>query len=139
MRLIRRGGDDGSILPLTLGYVLLALAAVLVCTDATSMYLAQKQLDALADSAALAGADGFTLSLAGTDATARLTDAGVREQASALIAEVGGGARLVSAGTPDGLSSRVRVAQAWHPPVLTVFVPDGIVLHATATSRTALR
>ena len=46
---------------------------------------------------------------------------------------------LVEAGTPDGVSARVRVETVWHPPVLTVFVPDGWTIEATATSRTALR
>jgi len=48
-------------------------------------------------------------------------------------------ARLISASTPDGVSARVTVAGQWHPPIVTVFVPDGVVLESTATSRTALR
>ena len=50
--------DEGSVLLLTLGYALLALVLVLVCVDATSLYLTQKRADAAADAAALAGADG---------------------------------------------------------------------------------
>ena len=57
------GDDEGSVLLLTLGYAVLAIAVILVCVDATSLYLAQKRLDALADAAALAGADGFTLAV----------------------------------------------------------------------------
>lgn len=132
-------GDDGSVLPLTLGYAALALIAVLVCVDATSLYLGQKRLDGLADAAALAGADGFTLSLVDGEPVAELTDAAVHDQADALIGAVGGAAVLVSASTPDGVSARVTVAEEWHPPVLTLFVPDGVALEATATSRTALR
>ena len=45
------------------------------------------------------------------------TDA-VHAQADALVAEVGGGAVLVDARTPDGVSARVTVAGTWHPPVL---------------------
>ena len=130
--------DDGSILLLTIGYAMLALVAVLVCTDATSLYLAQKKLDALADAAALAGADGWSLTVDGDDATARLTADGVRAQAESFVADVGAGARVVSADTPDGASARVRVAAEWHPPVVTLFVPDGFTLASTATSRTAL-
>lgn len=141
--MIRRGGqrhadDEGSVLLLTLGYVVIALVLVLVCADATSLYLAQKRVEAAADAAALAGADGFTLTVDGGRATAQLTDAGVRDQAADLLAEVGT-ARLVSASTPDGVSARVTVAAVWHPPVLTLFVPDGWPVEATATSRTALR
>ena len=131
-------GDEGSVLLLTLGYAVLALVAVLVCVDATSLYLAQKRLDALADAAALAGADGFTLEIRDGEPIAHLTSEGVRAQASALVSEVGAGASLVSAATPDGVSARVTVAGRWRPPVVTLFVPDGVALESTATSRTAL-
>ncbi|MCR2763527.1 pilus assembly protein TadG-related protein [Microbacterium sp. zg.B48] len=137
----RRGvaGDEGSILILTLGYALLAIVVVLVCVDATSLYLAQKRLDALADAAALAGADGFTFVVEGEEPKAELTSDGVREQAEAVVGELGDDAVVVDAGTPDGVSARVTVAGTWRPPVITLFVPEGVALEATATSRTALR
>lgn len=131
--------EDGSILPLILGYVLLAIAVVLVCVCATDLYIAQKRLDSLADAAALAGADGFTLEVQGGDVHAELTDAGVREQADAVVAAVSAEARVTAAGTPDGVSARVTVAAPWHPPLFSPFVPDGVPLEATATTRTALR
>ncbi len=131
--------DDGSVLILTLGYAVLAIAVLLVCVDATSLYLAQKRLDGFADAAALAGADGFTLVVEEGEARAELTDDGVREQADALVGDVGGGAVVVDAGTPDGVSARVTVAGTWRPPVIALFVPHGVALEATATSRTALR
>ncbi|WP_308220008.1 pilus assembly protein TadG-related protein [Microbacterium sp. CFH 31415] len=124
---------------LTLGYGVLALVAILVCADATSLYLAQKRLDSLADAAALAAADGFVLSVDDGEPVAELTTARVRDQAQTMVDELGSGATLLSAGTPDGLSARVTVAATWRPPVLTLFVPDGVALEATATSRTALR
>jgi uncharacterized membrane protein len=132
-------GDEGSVLLLTLGYAVLAIVTVLVCVDATSLYLAQKRVDAVADAAALAGADGFTLSVVDGEPRAELTDADVRLQADALVATMGGGTVVVSAVSPDGVSARVTVAGTWHPPVLTLFVPEGVGLEATATSRTALR
>ncbi|MFE5410486.1 pilus assembly protein TadG-related protein [Microbacterium sp. NPDC056569] len=138
----RTGGDPddtGSVLILTLGYAVLAIAVILVCTAATSLYLAQKQLDAVADAAALAAADGFDLDVVGGEPVATLTDSGVRREAEAMMAALGPDARLVSATTPDGVSARVTVAGQWHPPIVTVFVPDGVALEATATSRTALR
>jgi uncharacterized membrane protein len=135
----READDEGSVLILTLGYAVLAIAVILVCTAATSLYLAQKQLDAVADAAALAAADGFDLSVVGGEPVATLTDAGVRREAEAMMAAVGPDARLVAASTPDGVSARVTVAGEWHPPIVTVFVPEGVALEATATSRTALR
>jgi uncharacterized membrane protein len=127
------------VLLLTLGYVLLALALLFVCVCATDLYISQKRLDALADAAALAGADGFTLVVEGDSVRAELTDAGVRDQALALVAVIPGEASLVAADTPDGVSARVTVAAPWHPPLVAPFVPDGVPLESTATSRTALR
>ncbi|WP_288873212.1 hypothetical protein [uncultured Microbacterium sp.] len=124
---------------LTLGYVLLALALLFVCVCATDLYIAQKRLDALADSAALAGADGFTLEVRDGAFRAELTDAGVRDQATAVVTALPGEASIVAAGTPDGVSARVTVTTDWHPPLLSPFVPDGVRLESTATSRTALR
>ncbi|MGJ0388756.1 hypothetical protein OD997_06155 [Microbacterium sp. CGR1] len=131
--------DDGSVLLLTLGYALLALALIFVGVCATDLYISQKRLDALADAAALAGADGFTLVVEGATVHADLTDEGVREQALALVAVVPGDTTVVTATAPDGLSARVTVAGEWYPPVLSMFVPDGVRLEATGTSRTALR
>ncbi|MDR7189512.1 putative membrane protein [Microbacterium sp. BE35] len=131
--------DGGSVLILTLGYAVLAIAVILVCTAATSLYLAQKQLDAVADAAALAAADGFDLTVVGGEPVATLTDAGVRREAEAMMGALDPEARLVSASTPDGVSARVRVAGQWQPPIVTVFVPGGVALESTATSRTALR
>jgi len=133
-----RDDDDGSVLLLTLGYATLSIAAILVCVSATSLYLAQKRLDALADAAALAGADGFSIEVDGDDVRAALEDAAVREQAAAVVDAVGDGASVVTAGTPDGVSARVTVRTAWHPPLFSLFVPDGVPLESTATSRTAL-
>ncbi|MCX6501284.1 MAG: pilus assembly protein TadG-related protein [Microbacterium sp.] len=131
--------DEGSILPLVLGYAILAIALVIVCACATSLYIAQKQLDAVADAAALAGADGFTLTLQDGEPQATLTPSEVRSQAEALVAAAPGEPAVVSADTPDGRSARVTVTAAWHPPLFSVFVPDGVALTATATSRTGLR
>lgn len=131
--------EEGSILPLLLGYVLLAISVIFVCVCATDLYIAQKRLDSLADAAALAGADGFTLVVEGDSVRAELTDAGVEEQAAAVIAAVSTDASLVEAGAPDGVTARVTVATSWYPPLFSPFVPGGIPLESTATSRTALQ
>ncbi len=137
MRRLRDDGD-GSVLILAIGYAVLALVLVLVCANATSLYLAQKRIDAVADAAALAAADGFTLTVVGGQPRADLSAADLRRQAQDIV-DLSAGATLVSASSPDGVSARVTVAATWHPPILTMFVPDGVALEATATSRNALR
>lgn len=131
--------DEGSVLLLTLGYLVLAIAVLFVCVCATDLYITQKRLDALADSAALAGSDGFVLVVEATGPRAQLTDEGVAEQAVPLIDAAPFDVVLVSADAPDGASARVTLAASWRPPLIAPFVPDGVDLRATATSRTALR
>ena len=130
--------EEGSIVPLILGYVVLAIGVVFACVCATDLYIAQKRLASLADAAALAGADGFTLIVADGAVRAELTDAGVHEQAESVVAAMPGDAVLASADAPDGVTARVTVSSSWHPPLFSPFVPEGVVLEATATSRTAL-
>jgi uncharacterized membrane protein len=53
----RRAGDDrGTILVLTLGYLMIAIMLALVVTDVSAVYLARRALAADADGAALAAA-----------------------------------------------------------------------------------
>lgn len=138
MRRHHRLGDEGSVLPLTLGYALLAIVLVLVGADAMSLYLAHKRADAVADAAALAASDGFALVVDEGSPRTVLDPADVRDLAAEVIAATGD-VTLVEAGTPDGVSARVTVATVWHPPVSSMFVPDGVRVEATATSRTVLR
>lgn len=130
--------DEGTALLLTLGYALLALVLILVCADATSLYLTQKRADAVADAAALAGADGFTIDVVDGAVSAQLTDDGVAEQAQSVV-DAHAAMTLVSASAPDGTTARVRVRTVWHAPVLSLFAPDGVTVEATASSRTAFR
>jgi hypothetical protein len=134
----RAHDEEGSILPLVLGYALLAMTLILVCANATSLYLAQKRLDALADAAALAASDGFTLTLEAGVPRAELDDERIRVQAQSIVDVAPGEPVLVDASSGDGRSVRVTVATSWHPPILAPFVPEGVPLQATATSRNAL-
>ena len=130
--------DEGSILLLVLGYALLALALILVCVSATDLYIAQKRLDALADTAALAAADDYELVVTDGQPRAELAGDDVRARAAEMVAADERGATLVSADTPDGVSARVVVSDTWHPPLVSLFVPDGVNLVSTSTSRTAI-
>jgi hypothetical protein len=137
------GNDDrGSILPLVILFGLIALTVVLIVTAATSLYLEKKRLFTLADGAALVGAESFSL------ADVTLAPDGPRPllhstQVHAAVAEYLGGnpigdfesLRLVQATTVDGLSATVTVSSVWRPPVVTVFVPEGLRIEATATAR----
>lgn len=135
--------DRGSILPLIAGFGALALAVVLLVSAATSLYLERARLFTLADGAALAAAESFRLDsvrlTADGELRPRLTKPEVTTAAAEYLAQAPDsqleGLRVVSATTPDGLSARVTLAAVWAPPVLSVFVPEGIPLQVTATSR----
>ena len=135
--------EEGSTLPLVLGYALLAVALILVCVDATSLYLGQKRLDGLADAAALAAADGFELTMEGDAPRVRLDEIDARAQALEIVEaarfdDTLQDPRLVSVDVGDAVSATVTVAGAWHPPLFSPFVPDGVPLQGRATSRNAL-
>ena len=130
-------GDEGSILPLILGYALLAITLVLVAANATSLYLDQRRLDAVADAAAVAGADAFTVDFANEPPVAVLTDEAVREQAALMVQAAPYASTLVAASAPGGGAARVTVTSTWHPIVFALFIPDGVRLESTATTRVA--
>jgi hypothetical protein len=135
--------DRGSILPLIAGFGALALTVVMLGSAATSLYLERTRLFTLADGAALAAAESFDLDSVRPTAEGvlrpRLTQPEVAAAAADYLARAPGsrldGLQLVSATTPDGLSARVTLAAVWSPPVVSVFVPEGIPLRVTATSR----
>lgn len=133
--------DRGSILPLVAGYVALALTIVLLVASATSLYLERKRLLSLADSAALVGAEAYDL----TDVTA--TDGIVRvelrgDNVASAVAEyldaIPDGFDELSveeATSHDGRSATVMLSAQWHPPVVSLLVPEGLRIEVTSTAR----
>lgn len=142
VRLRRARGEDGSTLLLTIFYGFLALLVVLVVVAATSLYLERKRLFTLADGAALAGAESFSLDAVAIDSGAlhaALTTSEIRAAATAYLAAAPhpGVENLVlaRADTIDGQSATITLHAWWRPPVLTLFVPDGLPVEVTAVAR----
>ncbi len=146
--MLRRGRDDeGSILPLVAGYGALALLVVLLVSAATSLYLERKRLLTLADGAALAGAEAYELTdlaLGPDGAITRppLDDAAVRDIVEQYLTEAPiesfEGLRLERAESEDGTSATVQLSSFWRPPVVTLFVPEGIRLDVTTVGRSVV-
>lgn len=139
-------GEDGSTLILAIFYGVLSLVLILVVAATTSLYLERKRLYSLADAAALVGAEAFELSsvsLESGEPTVTLRSPQVRDAVTAFLEEnpVGTFDALVleDAASADGKSATVTVSSAWQPPVLTLFVPDGIRLEVTAVARSVFR
>jgi hypothetical protein len=134
--------DDGSTLPLVIFYGFLALALVLIVSAASSLYLERKRLFTLADGAALVGAESFELdavTVTGRGPRPTLQAAEVRTAVAGYLAGTEhrefDALVVTRATTVDGESATVSVSAIWHPPVVTVFVPEGLRIEATSTAR----
>ena len=137
------GEDEGSILPLICFYGALALLVTLIVASATSLYLERKRLFTLADGAALVGAESFDLrdvSVTADGLRVELTPAQVRHAVTTYLDGNPIGRfealHLDDATTLDGRSAQVTVSAIWRPPVVTLLVPEGLRIDATAVSRT---
>ncbi|GAB3616748.1 hypothetical protein GCM10027416_13050 [Okibacterium endophyticum] len=134
--------ERGSSLILTIFYGALALVIILVVAASTSLYLERKRLLALADAAALVGAEAFDLSTAtfdGDKPSVTLESSDVHTAVTTFLDDYPAAQldnlRLEEAGSIDGKSASVTLSSAWMPPVLTLFVPDGIRLDASSVAR----
>ncbi|HEY4224212.1 MAG TPA: pilus assembly protein TadG-related protein [Pseudolysinimonas sp.] len=146
MRRRALGDDTGSTLPLVIFYGFLALALVLIVAAASSLYLERKRLFTLADDAALVGAESFDLNSVTFAAHGPRPVLRADQVHAAVTSYLAGnptgaesgefpGLVVKRATTVDGESATVTVSAIWHPPVVTVFVPEGMRIEATAVAR----
>lgn len=132
--------DTGSILPLVAFATAFALTLILLVVAATSLYLERKRLLTLADGAALVGAEAFDLGdvdAAGTELVLELDDARVATAVEQYVAAADDfeALRIERAESVDGRSATVALSARWRPPVLTLFVPEGIRIDVEASAR----
>ena len=138
----RLAHDEGSTLLLTMFYALLALVLILLVIAATSLYLERKRLFSFADGAALVGAEAFDLaevSLTVDGPRVILHSDDVAAAVTRFLASVPDpgfeSLALERALSVDGRSATVSMSAYWRPPVLTLFVPEGIRIEVTARAR----
>ncbi len=134
--------EDGSTLPLTIAYGMLALLLILVAVAATSVYLERKRLLTLADGAALAGAEAFPLDTVAVDSgelrpalTADAVEREVRDYLDSAPHASFEGLAVTEATSVDGQSATVSLSAFWRPPVVTWVLPTGIPLSVTVVAR----
>jgi uncharacterized membrane protein len=129
---MRHRDDDGTILVLTLGYLVLALSLVLVVVDISALFLARRGLAADCDGAALAAAQS-------ADATAVYAGTtGVRlplAQVQAAVERYDPSGELTAA-LRDGETVVVTGRRTVHLPVVGFLGihPVTVVAHAAAQS-----
>ncbi|MGR0159529.1 pilus assembly protein TadG-related protein [Paenarthrobacter nitroguajacolicus] len=141
-----RSGEDGQITVLIVGFVLLSLLLASVVMAASAVYLEQKKLLSLADGAALAAADSYTVGdiAGGSIPSPSLVDARVLAATGSYLDASNAFSQhdhlAVAAGTgsePGGTAVVVLTAVA-HPPVVSFLLPDGIRIEARSTARSRL-
>ena len=141
------GAEDGQMMVLIIGYVLLALLVTTAVMAASSLYLEHKRLLSMADGASVAAADSYTLGQVETQggSPAAVLNAGrVRNVAADFLNRNGAHARfdglalLPDTGSPDGSTAVVVLSAEVHPPIVNFLVPDGIRIEATSTARSRL-
>ncbi|MDY7528437.1 MULTISPECIES: pilus assembly protein TadG-related protein [Cryobacterium] len=142
--------DTGSTLLLTIFYGFLALVVILLVVAASSLYLERKRLLTLADGAALAAAEAYTLDAVtiAPDGSAvplrtELDSGAVRTAADAYLAAAPHPTLeelVVSrAASADGQSATVSLSAYWRPPILTLVLPAGVPLEVSAVARSVFR
>lgn len=129
-------------LPLFGGAVILGLVIIFGISAATSLLIEHQRLFALADSAALAGAESFDpakLSLTSSGIQAPLESGRVAAAARNFLTRADSSGleslALEAAHTPDGRHAEVRLSSMWAPPVVSDFFPASLRISATARSQ----
>lgn len=130
--------DRGSVLILSLGFIVVSIIAVAVVVDASTVFLARRALQSQADSAALAGAQAIDIEeyyANGASPRIRLDPAAVGGAVRGHVQRSGGGVRL------DAVSLRdqevvVRMSDSVRPPFSGWLTPSGrhtLTVEAAAT------
>lgn len=125
MSCLRR--DDGSILVLSLGFIVICILALAVVVDASTVFLARRALQAQADGAALAGAQAIDLDAyyaEGAAARIRLDPVGIRGAVERHVRRDPGTGRLTSVALNDDVVI-VRMFDRVRPPFSGWLTPSG--------------
>ncbi|MHA7153610.1 pilus assembly protein TadG-related protein [Arthrobacter sp. TMN-50] len=139
--------EDGQVMVMVIGYLLLTLLVVTVVLGASAVYLDRQKLLSVADGAALTAADTYGLAepLPGASAPVpELHPETVRSTVRDYLDLTGAGARFdgltvdPATGAPDTRTARVVLTAVVHPPVVNFLVPDGIPIVVTADARSEL-
>jgi hypothetical protein len=149
----RPTGDDGQIMILSIGFMVVVLLLVTAVVSATGIHVERKRLLAAADSIVVEAADELSTPEyfpAGPDGFAatgaiRLTDQDVRRAIDTYLADNPAvaarfeGFQVLDATSDDGRSAHVRLGALARPALISwVTAPwsDGIALEAESSART---
>ncbi len=140
--------DQGQIMVLIIGYVVLSLLVVTVVMAVSSVYIGDKRLLAVADSAAVAAADTFSLGQVKMTEGAPVTilnDQAVNNAVASYLNRTAAAERFndlavdPATGTADSRTAHVVLTAVVHPPIVNVLVPDGIPIAVVSDARSELQ
>lgn len=134
--------DRGSITPLAIGFVVIALLLAFLVAALTDLHMARRQLQAVADSAALAASDSFEPAPSGEPGLVFSPTAAQRaaERYVAAVPPPSGLRNIAVTAEVDGQHSvMIRLRADYTPALLSPFVPRLISLDARAYARGSLR
>lgn len=137
-----RLADEGSITPLAIGFVVIALLLAFLIAALTDLHMARRELQAMADSAALAASDSFEPAPDGEPGLVFSPPAAQRAAAryvSAVPSPEGLDNVGIRADVDGEASVVIRLRADYTPALLSPFVPGLIELSATASARGSLR
>ncbi|MEY3734855.1 MAG: hypothetical protein RL347_2214 [Actinomycetota bacterium] len=122
-----RPRDEGSILVLTLGFIVICILALAVVVDASTVFLARRALQSQADGAALAGAQAIDLGAyyaRGASARIQLDASGVRAAVDRHVRRDPGEGRLTGVSLRDEVVL-VTMTDRVRPPFSGWLTPSG--------------
>jgi uncharacterized membrane protein len=139
----RRRGDEGSVLPLVIGVVVIVVSLVTVVTDVGVLWLQRRSLQATVDGAALAGAQAVdlpTVYAGGAHGDLPLDAPAARAAVRTYVAAVPSARRLASFRVTSVRVSvatvTVRAQALARPPFLSWLTGSSVVVVAEASART---
>lgn len=122
-----RPRDEGSVLVLSLGFIIICIIALAVVVDASTVFLARRALQSQADGAALAGAQAIDLNAyysEGASERIRLDEASVRAAVDRHVRRDPGDGRLTGVTMRDDVVL-VTMTDRVRPPFSGWLTPSG--------------
>jgi hypothetical protein len=138
----RRRGDEGQLTVLIIGFTVVIVLMVVVVTDISKVFLVRRDLDATADGAVLAAANGLAAVQPRPGGNAAIDPERARQLTAAYLDDVAAGNRfddLDWAVDVDGTTVRVRLTTTATLPFRPPGFPGTTELAAEAAAIVALR
>lgn len=141
------GDESGQLMVMIIGFTVLCLLVATTVMGVSAVHIEFKKLLAVADGAAAAAADSFTLADAASGEgppAAVLAPERVRGVVATYLERDGAAGRFEgltvasATGTPDGRTATVALSAVARIPVASFLLPEGVPIQATSSARARL-